>query len=108
MHRDTGVPSGLRYMPGLLDAVKGAVQREAAQLFDKMQYVASKVRTDGRHLKQIPGVRVVRRLCHFCHFNTCYSLIVFIWAETSCLLHKLASILREAAVPREECGSPKM
>lgn len=31
-------------MPGLLDAVKGAVKREAAQLLDKVYYVAQKVR----------------------------------------------------------------
>jgi hypothetical protein len=39
-----GVPSGLRFMPGLMEAVKGAVRREAAQLLDKVHYVASKVR----------------------------------------------------------------
>lgn len=38
-----GVPHALRFMPGLLDAVKGAVAREAAQLFDKLAYVANKV-----------------------------------------------------------------
>jgi hypothetical protein len=31
-------------MPGLLDAVRGAVTREAAQLFDKIAYVAAKAR----------------------------------------------------------------
>ncbi|KAF6261798.1 hypothetical protein COO60DRAFT_723196 [Scenedesmus sp. NREL 46B-D3] len=44
-----GVPSGLRFMPGLMEAVKGAVRREVAQLLDKVHYVASKVR---------PGVSV--------------------------------------------------
>jgi hypothetical protein len=39
-----GVPSALRFMPGLLDAVKSAVSREAAQLFDKLMFVADKVR----------------------------------------------------------------
>lgn len=39
-----GVPTALRFMPGLLDAVKGAVAREAAQLLDKLAFVASKVR----------------------------------------------------------------
>eukprot|EP00775_Hariotina_reticulata_P004649 gene4649-4902_t len=48
-----GVPSSFRFMPGVLDAVKGAVEREAAQLFDKMQYVASKVG---------PGVPIVSAL----------------------------------------------
>lgn len=38
-----GVPSGLRFWPGLMDAVKGAVGREAEQLFDKLAYVADKV-----------------------------------------------------------------
>jgi len=38
-----GVPTALRFMPGLLDAVKGAVAREAAQLLDKLAFVASKV-----------------------------------------------------------------
>lgn len=38
-----GVPTALRYMPGLLDAVKAAVSREAAQLFDKLAFVANKV-----------------------------------------------------------------
>eukprot|EP00883_Tetradesmus_obliquus_P007001 jgi/Sobl393_1/17573/SZX71393.1 len=37
-----GVPSGLRFMPGLMEAVKGAVRREAGQLLDKVAYVASK------------------------------------------------------------------
>ncbi|KAF8068318.1 TPP1 [Scenedesmus sp. PABB004] len=39
-----GVPPALRYMPGLLDAVRGAAGREAGQLLDKVQYVAAKVR----------------------------------------------------------------
>lgn len=39
----TGVPTALRFMPGMLDAVKGAVKREAAQLLDKVYYVAQKV-----------------------------------------------------------------
>jgi hypothetical protein len=30
-------------MPGLMEAVKGAVRREAAQLLDKVQFVACKV-----------------------------------------------------------------
>lgn len=38
-----GVPTALRFMPGLLDAVKAAVGREANQLFDKLAFVASKV-----------------------------------------------------------------
>ena len=38
-----GVPSGLRFMPGSMEAVKGAVRREVAQLLDKVHYVASKV-----------------------------------------------------------------
>ncbi|KAF8058339.1 hypothetical protein HT031_005656 [Scenedesmus sp. PABB004] len=46
-----GVPPALRFMPGLLDAVTGAVSREAAQLLDKIQYVAAKVR---------PGVGVAQ------------------------------------------------
>jgi hypothetical protein len=40
----TGVPTALRFMPGLLDAVKSAVAREASQLFDKLAFVAGKVR----------------------------------------------------------------
>jgi hypothetical protein len=40
-----GFPSALRFMPGLLDAVKSAVSREAAQLFDKLTFVAGKVRS---------------------------------------------------------------
>ncbi len=32
-------------MPGLLDAVKAAVKREAAQLLDKVLYVTQKVST---------------------------------------------------------------
>jgi hypothetical protein len=42
-----GVPHALRFMPGLLDAVKSAVAREAAQLFDKLDFVAKKVRGGG-------------------------------------------------------------
>lgn len=38
-----GVPTALRFMPGLLDAVKSAVGREAGQLLDKLAYVAYKV-----------------------------------------------------------------
>lgn len=40
-----GVPTALRFMPGLLDSVKAAVKREAAQLLDKVYYVAQKVST---------------------------------------------------------------
>lgn len=40
----TGVPTALRLMPGLLDVVKSAVAREASQLFDKLAFVAGKVR----------------------------------------------------------------
>lgn len=39
-----GVPTALRFMPGLLDAVKGTVKREAAQLLNKIYYVSQKVR----------------------------------------------------------------
>jgi len=38
-----GVPSGLRRLPGLMDAVQGAVARESVQMLDKMAYVESKM-----------------------------------------------------------------
>jgi len=34
----------LRRLPGLMDAVRGAVARESVQLLDKLAYVVSKVR----------------------------------------------------------------
>lgn len=33
----------LRFMPGLIDAVRSAVSRESEQLFDKLAFVAGKV-----------------------------------------------------------------
>jgi hypothetical protein len=43
-------------MPGLLDAVKAAVAREANQLFDKLAFVASKVGIAGCSLMLIKAV----------------------------------------------------
>lgn len=37
------MPVALRYVPGVLDAVRGAVVREVQQLLDKIQYVSSQV-----------------------------------------------------------------
>lgn len=66
------MPHALRFMPGLLDAVKSAVAREAAQLFDKLSYVANKVGTasrvfcfhcgEGEGVKQVPVVLAGLRL----------------------------------------------
>lgn len=55
-----GVPSALRFMPGLLDAVKSAVLREAAQLFDKLIFVAGKVSS---HLDNLVLARVTQQPC---------------------------------------------
>lgn len=42
-----GVPPGMRRLPGLMDAVRGAVGRESAQLMDKLAYIESKMAYPG-------------------------------------------------------------
>lgn len=59
-----GVPSGLRFMPGLLDAVRAAVAREAGQLFDKIRYVTEKVRAVRACALQVPAARQQKRQQH--------------------------------------------
>jgi hypothetical protein len=39
-----GVPRSLRRLPGLMDAVQGAVARESGQMLDKIAFVEAKVR----------------------------------------------------------------
>lgn len=51
-------------MPGLLDAVKAAVAREASQLLDKLAFVTSKVGRVMVPVVVVVGVVVVRMCGH--------------------------------------------
>jgi hypothetical protein len=43
-----GVPPQLRFVPGVIDAVKASVKGDVEQLMDKMHFVADKVGTRHR------------------------------------------------------------